>query len=53
MTDFQLKLEMESIENIFKSKKNLLIELCNEMGALENVYAEVKEEISARENKKK
>lgn len=52
MTDFQLKLEMESIENIFKSKKNALIELCSEMEELEKVYAEAMDEMTARTNKK-
>ena len=50
MSNSELKLQMESLRNIFESKKNMLRNICEEMGEIEKEYLKVTHELEIRKN---
>ena len=50
MSNSELKLQMESLRNIFESKKNMLRNICEEMGEIEKEYLKVTHELEIRRN---
>lgn len=50
MSNFELKLQIESLRNIFESKKNMLKNICEEMGEVEKEYLNATHELKIRKN---
>ena len=50
MSNSELKLQMESLRNIFESKKNMLKNICEEMGEVEKEYLNATHELKIRKN---
>ena len=50
MSNAELKLYMEKLENEYEFKKTQLINICEEMSKIENDYLNVKNEINIRKN---
>ena len=50
MSNSELKLQIESIRNIFESKKNMLKNICEEMGEVEKEYLNATHELKIRKN---
>ena len=46
----EIKLRIEVLENSFESKKNELIKICEEMNNIEKEYLEAKHELEIRKN---
>ena len=46
----ELKLQIESLRNIFESKKNMLKNICEEMGEVEKEYLDATHELKIRKN---
>jgi hypothetical protein len=50
MSNAELKLYMEKLENEYEFKKTQLINICEEMSKIENDYLNAKNEINIRKN---
>ena len=50
MSNSELKLQIESLRNIFESKKNMLKNICEEMGEVEKEYLSAAHELEIRKN---
>lgn len=50
MSNSELKLQIESLRNIFESKKNMLRNICEEMGEVEKEYLDAAHELKIRKN---
>ena len=50
MSNSELKLQIESLRNIFESKKNMLRNICEEMGEVEKEYLAAAHELEIRKN---
>lgn len=50
LSNTEIKLRIEVLENSFKSKKNELIKICEEMNNIEKEYLEAKHELEIRKN---
>ena len=50
MSNSELKLQIESLRNIFESKKNMLRNICEEMGEVEKEYLNATHELKIRKN---
>ena len=50
MSNSELKLQIESLRNIFESKKNMLKDICEEMGEVEKEYLNATHELKIRKN---
>ena len=50
MSNSELKLQIESLRNIFESKKNMLKNICEEMGEVEKEYLNASQELKIRKN---
>lgn len=50
MSNSELKLQIESLRNIFESKKNMLKNICEEMGEVEKEYLNATHELKIRKN---
>ena len=50
MSNSELKLQIESLRNIFESKKNMLRNICEEMGEVEKEYLDATHELEIRKN---
>ena len=50
MSNSELKLQIESPRNIFESKKNMLKNICEEMGEVEKEYLNATHELKIRKN---
>ena len=50
MSNSELKLQIESLTNMFESKKNMLKNICEEMGEIEKEYLKVTRELDIRKN---
>ena len=50
MSNSELKLQIESLRNIFESKKNMLKNICEEMGKVEKEYLNATHELKIRKN---
>ena len=50
MSNSELKLQIESLRNIFESKKNMLKNICEEMGEVEKEYLAAAHELEIRKN---
>ena len=50
MSNSELKLRIESLRNIFESKKNMLKNICEEMGEVEKEYLDATHELKIRKN---
>ena len=50
MSNSELKLQIESLRNIFESKKNMLKNICEEMGEVEKEYLNAPHELKIRKN---
>ena len=50
MSNSELKLQIESLRNIFESKKNMLKNICAEMGEVEKEYLNATHELKIRKN---
>ena len=50
MSNSELKLQIESLRNIFESKKNMLRNICEEMGEVEKEYLDTTHELEIRKN---
>lgn len=50
MSNSELKLQLEILENLFESKKNSLTKVCAEMNDIEREYLSVKRELEIRRN---
>jgi hypothetical protein len=50
MSNTELKLQIESLKNMFESKKNMLRNICEEMGEIEKAYIEATHELEVRKN---
>ena len=50
MSNSELKLQIESLRNIFESKKNMLKNICEEMGEVEKEYLNATQELKIRKN---
>ena len=48
MSNSELKLQIESLRNIFESKKNMLKNICEEMGEVEKEYLNATNELKIR-----
>ena len=50
MSNAEIKLRIETLTNLFESKKNKIVEICEEMEKIEKEYLEAKHEIDIRKN---
>lgn len=50
MSNSELRMEMESLTNMFEGKKLKLRAICEEMDAIEKAYIDAKQEIDTRKN---
>ena len=50
MSNSELKLQIERLRNIFESKKNMLKNICEEMGEVEKEYLDATHELKIRKN---
>ena len=50
MSNSELKLQIESLRNIFECKKNMLKNICEEMGEVEKEYLNATHELKIRKN---
>ena len=50
MSNSELKLQIERLRNIFESKKNMLKNICEEMGEVETEYLNATHELKIRKN---
>jgi hypothetical protein len=50
LSNTEIKLRIEVLENSFESKKNELIKICEEMNNIEKEYLEAKHELEIRKN---
>ena len=50
MSNSELKLQIESLRNIFESKKNMLKNICEEVGEVEKEYLNATHELKIRKN---
>ena len=50
MSNSELKLQIGSLRNIFESKKNMLKNICDEMGEVEKEYLDATHELKIRKN---
>lgn len=50
MSNSELKLQIESLKNMFESKKNMLRNICEEMGEIEKSYMKATHELEKRKN---
>ena len=50
LSNTEIKLRIEVLENSFENKKNELIKLCEEMNNIEKEYLEAKHELEIRKN---
>jgi hypothetical protein len=50
MSNSELKLYMESLKNIFESRKNELKRICEEMASVEKEYLNANRELEIRKN---
>jgi hypothetical protein len=50
MSNTELKLHIESLSNIFESKKIALMNICDEMKEVERQYLSAKNELNIRKN---
>ena len=50
MSNSELKLQIESLRNIFESKKNMLRNICEKMGEVEKEYLDATHELKIRKN---
>ena len=50
MSNSELKLQIESLRNIFESKKNMLKNICEQMGEVEKEYLNATHELKIRKN---
>lgn len=50
MSNTELKIHLETLYQEFESKKNNLIQLCEEMSSIEKKYINVKNELEIRKN---
>ena len=50
MSNSELKLQIESLRNIFESKKNMLKNICEEMGEVEKEYLNATHQLKIRKN---
>ena len=50
LSNTEIKLRIEVLENSFESKKNELIKICEEMNNIEKEYLEAKLELEIRKN---
>ena len=50
MSNAELKLEVEKLTNEFEAKKRLLVNVCEEMEAIERKFLSAKKELEMRRN---
>lgn len=50
MNNSELKLQIESLRNMFESKKNMLKVICEDMGKIEKEYLKASHELDMRKN---
>lgn len=50
LSNSEIKLRIETLENEFESKKKDLVKLCEEMDKIEKEYLEAKHELEIRKN---
>ena len=50
MSNSELKLQAETLKNLFENKKNVIVKLCEEMGNIEKQYLSVIHELESRKN---
>ena len=50
LSNTEIKLRIEVLENSFESKKNELFKICEEMNNIEKEYLEAKHELEIRKN---
>lgn len=50
MSNTEIKLHIEKLKNLFESKKNNLISLCEEMDNIEKEYLKAQHEMELRKN---
>lgn len=50
MSNSELQLQIETLRNMFESKKNTLKNICEEMGDIEKEYFKVLHELNIRKN---
>lgn len=50
MSNTELKLYIESLRNIFESRKNEIKKICEEMGNVEKEYLKANRELEIRKN---
>jgi hypothetical protein len=50
MSNTELKIHLETLHQEFESKKNNLIQICEEMSSIEKKYINVKNELEIRKN---
>lgn len=50
LSNTEIKLRIEVLENSFENKKNELIKICEEMNNIEKEYLEAKHELEIRKN---
>lgn len=50
MSNSDIKLRIETLKNLFESKKNKIIKLCEEMNDIEKEYFEAQHEMDVRKN---
>ena len=50
LSNSEIKLRLETLENEFESKKKDLVKLCEEMDKIEKEYLEAKQELEIRKN---
>ena len=50
LSNSELKIHIETLRNLFESKKRELKEICEEMGKIENEYIKATHEIEIRKN---
>lgn len=50
LSNTEIKLRIEVLENSFENKKNELIKICEEMSNIEKEYLEAKHELEIRKN---
>lgn len=50
LSNTEIKLRIEVLENSFENKRNELIKICEEMNNIEKEYLEAKHELEIRKN---
>lgn len=50
MSNSELKLHIEKLKNLFESKKNKIVKLCEELDEIEKDFINAKHEMDIRKN---